>query len=260
MSSFFKKGFTLIELMMVMLLMAIITTITASGSFGMSRAAAYSAAQDVVYNTLQAAKQRACLDGKRVFVVFQDKDTILIVEGAGSITKVLATGFSDRTAALEISSAGNSGVTVWNLSTTTGVHARNVIASVRGNSGTEKIPGLDTDIYPKSFSYEYEQCVITPRGDANNKDDPGNFNKSDWKEGDVYGFEVMPAKKMPKGFEIGFNGISNEPKNSILYFNPDGTSGNCTVYIYEKIAKDETKAVKITVNNGIISFRNPKGN
>lgn len=257
-----ESGFTLIELLMVMLLMVLVTTITVSGSFGMSRAASYTAAQDVVYNTFQTARQRACLDGKPVFVVLQDEETVLVVEGVGTVTGISSDkkSFFDRTATLDIAerSNGNSTkVTVWNL--TTGSHAENVIAST-GITDSESIPGLD-----ESADYGYSHCKVTPRK---------GFVSSEWHIGDAYGFEVMPAKKVPKGFLLGIGAVGAKPNNSIVVFNADGSSGlgtknasgitiskgDVNVFVYEKIAKDENKAVKISVKNGIVSVRAPKGN
>lgn len=263
MKKFKESGFTLIELLMVMMLMVLITTITVTGSFGMSRAASYTAAQDLVYNTLQIAKQRACLDGKPVFVVFQDFETILVVEGVGTVSKILKDGgsFFDRTATFEIkerTDGKSTNVTIWNL--TTGAHAGNVIATPEVE-GTDTIPGLDV-----SADFGFVHCRITPRKD---------FNKSEWNERDAYGFEVMPAKKLPKGFRLKFGSAKdNAIKNEIIVFNPDGTGGvgkkdsngkivadNSDAYIdvYEKIKEDDPGTyIGIIVSSGVVSF-NKKG-
>lgn len=264
-----KSGFTLIELLMVMLLMVLVTTITVSGSFGMSRAASYTAAQDVVYNTLQNARQKACLDGKRVFVVLQDNETMLVVEGVGTVTGKGTGGIYDRTATFRIPQPTSSrpGPTVWNLST--GAHVKNVFTRTANSNNEdcywvedeEDIPCVDEsqDGRFSDFRFGYRHCNITVSS--------GNPFSS-WNIGDAYGFEVMPAKKMPKGFRIGLGGVQNAPDNAIIVFSPDGTgglgivqssgitvgSGDVHLYVSEKIAGgDANKAIHIVISEGIIS-------
>ena len=63
-----RAAFTLMELLVVMSIMLIVSTILVAGYFGMTRAASYTAAETDVFNHLQLARQRASLDGTRVFV------------------------------------------------------------------------------------------------------------------------------------------------------------------------------------------------
>ena len=89
-----QDGFTLIELMVVMGLMILISSIVVSGTFGMTRSSSYRVAEDIVFNTLQMARQRACTDGKRVIVAFMvdrsdnyEDNALSIVEATGTITE-----------------------------------------------------------------------------------------------------------------------------------------------------------------------------
>ena len=99
-----RSGFTLIELMVVVGIMILIATIVVSGSFGMSRASGYIASENVVYNTLQAARQKACTDGKAVIMAFvkHEEDggefnyALVTVQAAGTISLVGNTYFYDK--------------------------------------------------------------------------------------------------------------------------------------------------------------------
>ncbi len=79
-------GFTLMELLIVIAIMAIISTAAIGGYFGMQRSAAYSAAHDNVYNTLTLAKQRAVIDGKVTSLMILSPTNYIVVRAAGRIT------------------------------------------------------------------------------------------------------------------------------------------------------------------------------
>ena len=82
-----RAAFTLMELLVVMSIMLIVSTILVAGYFGMTRAASYTAAETDVFNHLQLARQRASLDGTRVFFLLIDSNSYVLVHGAGTLTK-----------------------------------------------------------------------------------------------------------------------------------------------------------------------------
>ena len=258
-------GFTLIELMVVMALMVVISTIVVSGTFGMTRSASYRTAENIVFNALQAARQQACTDGKRVVVAFtndrggsSDDNALSIIEATGTITETVTGRYiQDRCANLArytgsgIARSGKSTNTVWNLRTGakfTGF----TLGSATSNPKT--IPG-------GGGRYSYDVSVLEPKTGS-------GFDPAFWKIGDPYGFQITQPQTLPRGFKIGFGSVGTSPAGQLLVFEPDGTgfagtssrngitraSGTANLYLYEEIfASDAKKAVHIKVTNGIVS-------
>ena len=270
-----RKGFTLIELMVVMGLMVLIGAIVVTGSFGMSRATSYTAAENIVYNTLQMARQRACTDGKRVAVVFvgDEKDTadyaddsFTAIEAVGTVTEPISGNYlQDRCANLakytesgRMTTGATSTNTVWNLRTGAKFHGFEVKSDF--NSGASyAIPGMGTGNTAHKYGYTVTQITpITGSG----------FNRGDWRQGDPYGFQIIPAQVLPRGFKIGLDAVGVSPAGKLLVFEPDGTSflgtpsstgiqkgaEMVTLHLYEEIFKnDAAKAVQIRISKGIVT-------
>ncbi len=272
-------GFTLIELMVVMGIMILISFIVVSGSFGMTRSSSYRVAEDTVYNTLQAARQRACTDGKRVIVAFvvdrsknYEDNAFSIVEAQGTITEPVDEPYiEDRCANLSILTKGGVDVldveeeehilerhTIWNLRT--GAHFTG-FKFKWALSALMEIPGSSAPPSNSPSNYKYHVTRIKPISAV-------TFNKKLWRRGDPYGFQIAQSQALPRGFKIGWKAIGTSPASHLLVFEPDGTgfagtSGedgiqkegdSATLILYEEISsRDEDKAIRITFNRGIVS-------
>ena len=259
-----NQGFTLIELMIVVGIMVLISAIVVSSSFGLSRASGYSAAENVVYNTLQLARQKACTDGKRVVVAFvseKDKyedDSLTAIEATGTVTgggKNVGNYIQDRCANLAKytasgkQSSGESSATLWNLRT--GARVVGFRISIKKDI-SDDIPGT-----AKKGKFYYDATQINPLSG-------GSF--SNWEKGDPYGFEILPVQYLPKGFKIGLGSTSASPANTAIVFEPNGTSFRANadgltkagdaaeLWVYEEIAKSESsRAIKIKVDKGVVT-------
>lgn len=272
-------GFTLIELMVVVGLMILVGSIVVSGAFGMTRGSSYTAAQNLVYNTLQMARQKACTDGKRVIVAFipppkvdrYEDNTFTAIEATGTITEeVTGNVLMDRCANLAKyseggrQSSGSSTNTVWNLRTGASFSGFKVKADYQIDPA-KPIPGA-------SGKFTYKVTQITPKS---------GFDKKMWSKGDPYGFQIVPIQSLPRGFKLSFGTSGTSPNNGnsmmLIVFEPDGTgysaelpkngvstgirkkSESVKLFLYEEINKsDEKKAVTINVNNGIVSVEGAK--
>ncbi len=262
-----RGGFTLIELMVVMGLMILISSIVVSGSFGMTRSSSYRVAEDIVYNTLQMARQRACTDGKRVVVAFAmerggtyEDNALSVIEATGTITEdVVGSYIADRCA--NLSKYAGTGVavnvdstnTVWNLRTGASFTGFSVVRKDDITYKRESIPGGGGD------KYQYTVTQLQSKK---------SLDKNFWKKGDAYGFQIAQSQTVPKGFKIGFGSVGVSPADKLLVFEPDGTgfagtsakdgitksSDTAELYLYEEIFKgDAKKAVCVKVVNGIVS-------
>jgi hypothetical protein len=254
--------------MVVMGLMILVTSIVVTGSFGMTRSSSYRVAQDVVYNTLQMARQRACTDGKRVIVAFAlerggnyEDNALSVIEATGTITEEVTENYiQDRCANLVKyaesggQSSGMSTNTVWNLRTGASFTGFSVARNDDITYRRESIPGTAGD------RYQYTVTTITPRA--------GGFSQSYWKKGDPYGFQIAQSQTLPKGFKIGYDGVGVSPADKLLVFEPNGSgfvgtasdtgiapsSDTAELYLYEEIFKDDSgKAVRVKFSKGIIS-------
>ena len=261
-----SSGFTLIELMVVIGIMILIASIVVTGSFGMSRASGYMAAESVVYNTLQAARQKACTDGKRVLVAFvkikADADTaiddysLVTVEAAGTIDKdeeVHSTFFYDRTSALANFQDTRSEDAIWNLDTGVCVQGpfTNSVSDIEG----QPIPSeTGTDV--GAFGYSTTKVALLGKD---------KFASADWKPGHAYGFQIGETQEVPMGFKLKVNGGS--PEGWRVRFEPDGRSSfgkakgsqqsdSGTIEIYEEIAPDTS--IKIRVDKGSVKVEKTK--
>lgn len=247
-----RAGFTLIELMVVVGLMILVTAITISGSFGMTRSSGFRGAEDLVFNTLQFARQKACVEGKETLVIFYDDkeenkygaDSFIVVQAAGVITGGLRDGnyFEDRSSTINDGTLTN---TVWSLKNGRKAYIRNVGSSV----GSEFVPGDE-----RKYKYATKRIYLKPESGE-------TLKKTDWEKGDIYGFNISSVQILPKGFKIGWNSSLGSVKKKCIVFKPDGTSqvldnGNVSgdtvdLYIYEKIQPDAKKAIKIMVKDGV---------
>ena len=259
-----NSGFTLIELMVVIGIMILIGSIVITGSFGMSRASGYMAAENIVYNTLQAAHQKACTDGRRVLVAFvkieaeSDDYALVTVEAAGTIEEIANSKvFYDKTSLLAANSDTRSDDSIWNLDT--GVFVEGPFTNSVAEREFKAIPS-DSDV--GEFAYSTIKVELLEK-----KGEPRRTSFNDpppWKAGHAYGFQVGEKQELPTGFKIGFNSVDGSLDKRLVVFEPDGRSffgqqsggglgggaSDGTLFIYEEIDKDHP--VKIKVRNGSI--------
>ena len=249
-----RAAFTLMELLVVMSIMLIVSTILVAGYFGMTRAASYTAAETDVFNHLQLARQRASLDGTRVFFLLIDSNSYVLVHGAGQLTRDMDSKIYDGRHRIydayadmhEITNKA-SHVRVWNMDKNLYGDDVNINpAAVDGPAPT--FPGSEEN-------YFRHTCVLDARL-------PNAAQWNRWKQGDRYGFELYPRQVLPKGFYFGLQDLDNAPRNESIVFAADGTSsrvsgsppvitrtGITSLFIYERIAKDTKRAIQIQVKN-----------
>ncbi len=254
-----RSGFTLIELMVVVGIMILIATIVVSGSFGMSRASSYLAAENVVYNTLQAARQKACTDGKPVIVAFVKREesggdtsfALVTVQAAGTISAVGRTYFYDRGAIFQQNSLGrNKDDSVWNLTTGECAPGPFTIAYIGyGKLEAKPIPGFS--------GHEYGYDVTKIEFDHALR---GNY----WQTGQTYGFQVGEMQELPLGFKFGWGSADGSPEGKMVVFTADGRSsygtagnigneGEVNIYISEEMRNQSSAPIRITVRDGVIN-------
>lgn len=281
------SGFTLIELLVVMGLMALLTAMVFSNSFGMSQAASYAAAEETVYNVLQTARQRACIDGQDVYVVVvADKGRaggqacLAIIEGSGLVSVGYQQGVHpDKGKAVSDGEAGvlkgcagfivdngysmqrpdKAEVDVYNLTSL----GKAVLVDVRDEDKADLVPLVDVRGGARHvvrdaglFDHSIRQLWIKPAEDA-------PFSAADWKAGTTYGFAILPPQRIPKGFVVSVDG------GDTVCFYADGTSGVCdfkggggagghgvaTVKVTESMARKNSRPIEFQVRQGNVEIK-----
>ena len=208
-----RAAFTLMELLVVMTIMAIITTIAIGSYFGITRAAAYAAAHDTVYNTLVLAKQRAVIDGKVTSLMILNDTEYVVVRGVGRISHVdggvAYDAYSDLSGAMPMD--GRS-IAVYNLDAlVAGDYSRDVLIN------SSPVP-IDDPFSVSGASYSTSGFVFTGAD-------------SFFTVGDRYGFALHAKQKLPRGYEFESSPLE-------IRFNGDGsceTAADITLVITETI-------------------------
>lgn len=250
-----KSGFTLIELLTVMAIMVLVTTIAISNYFGMNRSASFRAAQDVVYNTLQMAKQRACINGRNIYVVFLTKTDFCVVEYYGTISEVNATAMYDYYPDT-VAPTTNTLMRIWNLTQANSYIPDGCITNSTRN-------GLSVPLRKSSTKYSIKNVrAIT------------GTKHGAWKVGDEYGIEVMTVQRAPKGYEIGFGSktsqadlekgkvmaVKFEPDGTISAINGSGEANSVDLHIFEPdISSAVAQDIVLKVGPSSIDFANQGG-
>jgi type II secretory pathway pseudopilin PulG len=229
------------ELLVVMAIMLALSTILVAGYFGMTRAASYTAAETDVYNLLQLARQRACMDGTKVFFVLIDNQSCVLVHGVGQVTGLepnlrLYDAYADHHT-VSTPESGGTHLRLWNMDDNGMIDD----ATIDYKPKEEVVAG---SLPPEKFIRT--TCVIE-----------GRFSGS-WKIGDHYGFELYPRQILPKGFYFGVPGRGSDPNFNKLTFNPDGSpEGTLKFRIYEKIAAEARDTLVNIMPDGSITLKKP---
>ncbi len=242
-----QAAFTLLELLVVMAIMALISTAMISSFFGAQRAASYTAAAADVRNSLLLARQRACLDGVKVYFVLMTNgyDDVefsctdyAIIHPMGKLTgedptdedkDPQKTYFYDAYTDLE-SMVGRQTV-IYNLNN---MRRGDVTIEYRA-----AVPESPYEIYSPFYRFEVEDAT-------------------GWSGNETYGILLHPVQRLPKGFYFRWvphgESPSEDPLSTILarvIFKPDGSvearnannsdaSMPVQIQVIEKIAKDRS--------------------
>jgi len=160
-----RGGFTLLELLVVVSIMIMITTITLVNVFGMMRGASYAAISTGITNALLLGRQRACMDNKPVYFYLLNATDYVLREPIGTINKADNTTLYDYYG----DASGLSNAVIANMTD--------------GTASTVTVVVLNKN------PVEWKLFIGAV----------GTWNPSG---GDQYGVEVFGQQKLPKGFSF----------------------------------------------------------
>ncbi len=251
-----NAGFSLLELLAVMSIMALLTTLAVTSYFSAVRGMGRRSAVNNLANTLIQARQRACMDNARVSVVMFNevvgietkdvKPSYVICKAIGKITYYSSPKLVDEYTALdtvfgtENLGSGYKGVMkLYNLSQGGFSYVYPWVQEYQLNCASAS--KSNTPYTLNTYAFEINNSVATGQG--------GNV----WKVGDSYGVEAAPVQNLPRGFLIK-NLEESHTKVEYVTFLPDGRSlSRKTITIRE--LRPPNKSVSMTVStDGQISY------
>lgn len=285
-----RFGFTLMELLAVMSIMGLLTTLAVTSYFSAVNGMAKRSAVKHVVNALILARQRACMEGVRVSVIFfnelktykRDADgklmttagneifnpTFVVCRAIGRISYKDSSHIGDEftdlgkmfgTTAMKDDYTGR--VRIYNLTLGGWWDVKPWVESFDIRS-----EGQDTDIPTEPHPYPYAQGIKGERGIKGaisvyrflfDTKDIHNMNQSDVHVGDVYGVDAAPASTLPKTFV--FKGLEEYTDSPIcVHFKPDGSldtqhGGVSSITIVEQRGTTRhTKTISISTQSGSV--------
>lgn len=245
-----ESGFSLLELLAVMSIMALLTTLAVTSYFSAVRGMGRRSAVNNLANTLIQARQRACMDSARVSVVIFNEVTgpnkedvvpsYVICKGIGRITDNVGNNLIDEFTALDtifgtvnLGSNYKGAMKLYNLT----------------QGGFSYVyPWVTEYELPNRFSpYKKLNRTINAFAFQINHSIKSREAGNTWAVGDSYGVEAAPPQSMPRGFLVDNLGISATEVEFVTFL-PDGRAlKGPTLKIKER--RPPHKSVSIKVNN-----------
>ncbi len=230
-----RRGFSLLELLAVMSIMAMLTTMAVTSYFSAIRGMTRRSAVKHLANTLILARQRACMEGTRVSVMLFNEVTgydeatkkekiapsyvvckeigriSFISQGKYYIDEFASLDKMFGTAAIDANYLGS--IRIYNLQQG---KWSNVFPSVAAR---------ETDMssaYELALTGQEVMKKIPMFGFVVNTKVP-NANAASWAVGDAYGIEAVPINSLPRGFQFADLPQYNS-KPVCVTFKPDGSA------------------------------------
>jgi type II secretory pathway pseudopilin PulG len=217
------------ELLVVITILGLISTIAVSSYFGITRAAAYSAAHDNLYNTLVLTKQRAVIDGKVTSLVILSPDEYVAVRAVGRISHVETGASYDAYA--DLSGAVSAGVEVYNLDATSATISQTVTISQTETLAMDDPFNSAPTPYPAT-AYKF-----------------AGAGSSFFTVGDRYGFALHSKQILPRGYNF---------TNSVAFpqevrFNPDGSCAQADVIVVVETIRPSNRITFTIAASGTVT-------
>lgn len=255
-----RRGFSLLELLAVMSIIALLTTMAVTSYFSAIRGMARRGAVKQLANTLILARQRACMDSSRYSVVIFNEITgatdsdvtpsYVVCKELGRLTFIEGNStFVDEFTPLE---------SIFGIDDN---NANGYLGSLRLYNLTR---GGWSQVFPRASVYSltrysasngtrYTLNTFALKKNSNLT----SLNAPNWAVGDAYGVEATPMRSLPKGFE--FTQLNTSASQVItITFLPDGraqwTSGGGQIGISEMNPPKKSITMSVT-DQGQVNYK-----
>ncbi len=266
-----RRGFSLMELLAVMSIMALLTTLAVISYFGAVRGMTRRSAVKHFANTLILARQRACMENSRISVVVFNEITGLksddvtpsyvICKELGRLTYIRNGSLVDEFTELDkifgtekLSYTYRGSIKLYNLSRGkwSNVYPWVEPYPFRNNSGLSGRHSASGDPRPQA-GQTYMKPIELSSGytlpvfafGINTTLQNPNAADNDWEVGDAYGIEAGPVGALPRNFL--FSELNKSVSDAItITFTPDGRAESAeTIRIIETQPPNKRSVVSV---------------
>jgi prepilin-type N-terminal cleavage/methylation domain-containing protein len=222
-----RHGFSLLELLAVMSIMAMLTTLAVTSYFNAIRGMTRRSAVKHLANTLILARQRACMEGTRVSVMMFNEvseydaagkakvmPSYAVCKEIGRLSFVSGTELVDEFAPLD--------KMFGTAASTAGYLGRIRLYNLTQGKWSNVRPSVKLHALPRPSAYQNKNYLIPAYAFV--VDEPAaRSSAATWNVGDSYGIEASPINSLPRGFQ--FADLTDSINDSLcVTFQPDGSA------------------------------------
>ena len=264
-----RSGFSLLELLAVMSIMAMLSTVAVTGYFSAVRGMARRSAVKHLVNTLVLARQRACIEGARISVMLYNENTgvpsYVVCKEIGTVSKKSGNQLIDEFETLgkffNLGGQAMSGsmgemlsMRLYNMTVGGWWEVYPWVKEEYGRvTGRDSAYDLARNLTPKP--YDLPVYVFTKNQQVTSQRRPANEPPGGWRVGHSYGIEAVPVNSLPRG--ILFDDLDErvDRRAICITFRPDGSAEQAqSIRLVEK--NPPRKGLSISVNriDGTIKY------
>ena len=254
-----RAGFTLLELIAVIGIIALMSVVVVGGFNGIMRAIADTSGTDAMRRALMLARQQACVDGEETYVWVTGMNTFAVVRQAGTVSA--STSGSRNPSYLQVGGNQTSVTAKWIEDEYADLASATQAFVIDDNTSADAIDEI-VNHYKGIRVFDMDTAkmadiVVPPWFDG--AKDAWVFGiasgSAGFAAGADYGWLIYPEQTLPAGYVFAdsydANGAFRESYDKKVHFRADGTVEDAVVFpIYEVSAK-KTRNVSVDGNGKV---------
>ncbi len=265
-----RAGFTLLELVAVIGIIALMSVVVVGGFNGILRAIADTSGADAMRRALMLARQQACVDGEDTYVWVTGMNTFAVVRKAGTVsavssgsrnpsylqvggreTSISAKFIEDEYADL---ASAEQGFVIDGDSTDIGTDSGSIVWRDKNKEIVRKYKGIK--VFDMSTA-KMADVTVPPWFDG--KKDAWVFgiakDAGGFAVGADYGWLIYPEQTLPAGYVFAdsydSNGAFKENYDTKVHFLADGTADSQVTFPIYEVSTKKTRQVQVSVDGTI---------
>ena len=269
-----RAGFTLLELVAVIGIIALMSVVVVGGFNGILRAIADTSGADAMRRALMLARQQACVDGEDTYVWVTGMNTFAVVRKAGTVsavssgsrnpsylqvggreTSISAKFIEDEYADL---ASAEQGFVIDGDSTDIGTDSGSIVWRDKNKEIVRKYKGIK--VFDMSTA-KMADVTVPPWFDG--KKDAWVFgiakDAGGFAVGADYGWLIYPEQTLPAGYGVAdsydSNGAFKENYDTKVHFLADGTVDSPAAFPVYEVSVKKTRRVQVS-GDGKVTIAN----